>query len=144
MFERPVYTVDWLPGGGGLGKIVAAGADGKIVVWDIVRPRLYPYPFTPRSGAANLAFTTLQDSKAPGTVVLNRVTAVEDAHGDSDVNCISFCRLRVSKRALAASDDEADSAVVDTGDEDPRWSGAKGLLATAGDEGTVKVWRIVD
>ncbi|GAA5836618.1 hypothetical protein JCM11251_002679 [Rhodosporidiobolus azoricus] len=132
--ERTIYSVDWQRGGlseeeGGLGRIVSGGGDGRINVWQMSKPS--------------------SPSPAPPNHTL--LSAVEDAHGVSDVNHVSWCTLSPSKaaatlRALEGGEDEDEEAAERArrgegeGDGDERWKGATGMFASAGDDGLVKVW----
>ncbi|KAL5476790.1 CIA1 [Sanghuangporus weigelae] len=94
--ERSVYSVSWSKGvrkGTGeeesKGWLASAGGDGRINVWDIQR-------------------------RADNSIDASVLTAIENAHGVCDVNCISWC---------------------------PR-EGFEDLLASAGDDWSVRIWRI--
>ncbi|BGP16964.1 hypothetical protein JCM10213_007410 [Rhodosporidiobolus nylandii] len=131
--ERTIYALDWQKGGtseedGGLGRIVSGGGDGRINVFQMSKPT--------------------SSSSAPSHTLL---ATVEDAHGVSDVNHVSWCTLSPSRaaatlRALEGGEDdpeEADQAEGAKRDEDdPRWSGARDMFASAGDDGLVKVWSV--
>ncbi|KAI5121992.1 hypothetical protein M0805_001825 [Coniferiporia weirii] len=94
--DRSVYSISWTKGantgedkdGESKGWLASTGGDGKINVWHMRKP----------NGEG------LQSEL---------VTTIRDAHGVSDVNCISWC---------------------------PR-EGYEDLLATAGDDCAVRVWK---
>ncbi|THH10603.1 hypothetical protein EW145_g1189 [Phellinidium pouzarii] len=94
--ERSVYSVSWTKGRSGVedegskGWLASTGSDGKINVWHI--------------------------RKRDDTIQSEMIASMQDAHGVSDVNCISWC---------------------------PR-KGYEDLLATTGDDQSVRVWRIQD
>ncbi|BGP08865.1 Cytosolic iron-sulfur protein assembly protein [Rhodotorula toruloides] len=130
--ERTVYAVDWARGGvseeeGGLGRIITAGGDGRINVFQMTKP-------------------TSPD--APPTHTL--LETIEDAHGVSDVNHVAWCHISPSSaaaklRALEGGEaDPADDGEDESGvKEDARWERAGDMFASAGDDGLVRVW-IVD
>jgi WD40 repeat protein len=94
----PCFTLSWSEGGlsaeqGGKGILASGGADGRIIVWQIV-------------------------AKDGGDLAIYPVGAVRHAHGDGDVNGLQWCLREDGK--------------------------GKGMLASAGDDGSVKVWRFVD
>lgn len=94
---RPCFALSWSPGGlpedeGGKGLLASGGADGRIIVWQII-------------------------AKEGETVTITPVGAVRHAHGESDVNGLQWCLREDGK--------------------------GQGMLASAGDDGTVKVWRMV-
>lgn len=78
------------------------------------------------------------------------MASVESAHGVSDVNHVSWCKISPAKaaetlRALEGGEGDEDDEEVEEGaakeeDEDPRWRGARDLLGSAGDDGIVRVW----
>ncbi|GAA5970345.1 hypothetical protein JCM21900_001651 [Sporobolomyces salmonicolor] len=148
--DRTVYSLDWQTGGvrardGGLGRIVTAGGDGRINVFQLTQPA----------------------SAKPGTSPSYALLAsVEDAHGVSDVNHVAWCTLSPAQAAKTLQrleggegEDEEDEGAGEskTGggkegveqegegegeDEDPRWKGARDMFASAGDDGLVKVWMV--
>ncbi|GAA5977932.1 hypothetical protein JCM11641_004337 [Rhodosporidiobolus odoratus] len=133
--ERTIYSLDWQKGGlgeveGGLGRILTGGGDGRINVFQMSEPT------SPSSPPTHALLQTL-----------------EDAHGISDVNHVSWCTLSPSRaaatlRALEGGDevdpdaaqDEEDSPATKKDEEDPRWAGSRNMFASAGDDGTVKIW----
>lgn len=76
------------------------------------------------------------------------LTSLESAHGVSDVNHVAWCRLSPSKaaetlRKLEGGDrDDDDDDVVGPEGDDPRWARARDMLASAGDDGVVKVFMV--
>ncbi|KAM0748575.1 WD40 repeat-like protein [Meredithblackwellia eburnea MCA 4105] len=139
MHGRTIYSVDWKEGGvekkdGGLGRIVTCGGDGVINVFQMSQPTS-PTP------------TDATSLPMPMHDLLARIT---DSHGVSDVNHVAWCGLSPSKAAETLrrleggdDDDDEDEAKEEGGEEDPRWRKAKDLFASAGDDGVVKVWRVL-
>lgn len=99
--ERAVFSVSWGRGDkrlkGGLGWVASTGSDGKVCVWEVVKPqKKEPGDDSPSLPTAKL------------------IASVDEAHGYHDVNCVAWC---------------------------PR-VGYEDMLATAGDDGNVSVWRV--
>lgn len=151
--ERTVYAVDWAKGGlseaeGGLGRLVTAGGDGRINVFQMASRISCP------SQPLERRLTTLDSQTAPtspGSAPTHTLLeTIEDAHGVSDVNHVAWCHLSPSSAAAklrALEGGEPDPADGEDGEqrakEDPRWVRAGDMFASAGDDGLVKVW-IVD
>ena len=66
---------------------------------------------------------------------------------------MSWCKLSPSKaaatlRALEGGEDDPEMAAaeseVDQTEEDGRWKGSRDWFASAGDDGVVRVWKVVD
>ncbi|EPQ27842.1 uncharacterized protein PFL1_04587 [Pseudozyma flocculosa PF-1] len=125
---RTVYSVSWghavasHPGGRqSLGRIATGGGDGRVCVFDV-------YEDADGSGLAP---------------VTELVAKVEQAHGVSDVNCVSWAPRDLEGGSGGAS-------VQEVGDDGRPLSEHEGvthehmgdLLATAGDDGTLKVWTV--
>lgn len=80
----------------------------------------------------------------------------ESTHGVSDVNHVAWCRLSPSKAAAtlrALEGGEEDPAEEDGGkgngekeeaDGDERWKQSRDWFGSAGDDGVVRVWKVVD
>ncbi|GAA5890572.1 hypothetical protein JCM8208_004919 [Rhodotorula glutinis] len=138
--ERTVYAVDWQKGGvdegeGGRGRIVTAGGDGRINVFQMT------------------AAPSSSPSAGPSWSLVARV---DDAHGVSDVNHVAWCvldpaRAAATLRALEGGEDEPERGEGEDGegaraqrdwDDGARWKGARDVFASAGDDGLVKVWRV--
>ncbi|KAI5475144.1 cytosolic iron-sulfur protein assembly protein 1 [Pseudohyphozyma bogoriensis] len=126
---RSVYSVDWGKGGvskeeGGLGRIVTGGGDGRINVFQIMKPT------DPSEGPTHTLLTTL-----------------ESAHGVSDVNHVAWCRLSPLKAAqrlrVLEGGEGAEEEENEEVEEDPRWKRGEDMFASAGDDGVVKVF-VVD
>ncbi|CAE6366919.1 unnamed protein product, partial [Rhizoctonia solani] len=93
--SRAIYSISWgpkVPGVGSessLGCIVSSGGDGQIRIWEV--------------------------SDTGSGLTQNEMCSYDRAHGDAEVNCVSWCpRLRMN-----------------------------GVLASAGDDGTVNIWKVV-
>lgn len=114
--------MSWTEGGlasaeGGLGLLASAGGDGRIIIWQIVesRPRDAEAESQPAAAAAAASATEGTDD---ARIKIYPVAAAREAHGVSDVNALQWC---------------------------PRGEGkGRGLLASCGDDGSVKVWRVVN
>jgi WD40 repeat protein len=105
--SRSCFALSWSPGGlpetdGGLGLLASGGGDGKIIVWQVVRPT------STSEGAAE---------KVQEGVQLYPIAAMRDSHGVSDVNSLAWCLRGDGK--------------------------GRGMLASCGDDGSVKVWRVI-
>jgi WD40 repeat protein len=123
--SRACFSLSWTPGGlpesdGGLGLLASAGGDGKIIVWQVTvatpsetEPAPEPHVHSHGSGTCN------HDHSTPGkpNVKLEPIAALRDAHGVSDVNSVGWCVREDGK--------------------------GQGMLASAGDDGSIKVWRVV-
>lgn len=119
--ERSVYSVSWGPGKGNvaegnLGWIASVGGDGVIYVWELAVRFLFSV-----ATCLSLIFRSIQEpsksdnsttSKNPPTYKL--ITRLPSAHGVHDVNTVVWC---------------------------PR-KGYEDLLATAGDDGVARVWKV--
>ncbi|RSH92443.1 Cytosolic iron-sulfur protein assembly protein [Saitozyma podzolica] len=122
--SRSCFALSWISGGlpeseGGLGLLASGGGDGKIIIWQVVRP--VASSSSAEAGVSATETKTEANTETPtesaATVRMYPVAAVREAHGVSDVNSLSWC---------------------------PRGEGkGKGLLASCGDDGTVRVWRVV-
>ncbi|GAA5988077.1 hypothetical protein JCM10908_002053 [Rhodotorula pacifica] len=159
--ERTIYSLDWKEGGvdrkeGGLGRIVSAGGDGRINVFQMLEPSKAPAaPATTvdsdETTVADDAATTPTSSLNPRHILL---TQIEDAHGVSDVNHVSWCTLSpalaaAKLRALEGGEEDPDQdqeglAAQGTGggEQDPKWRRTKDMFASAGDDGLVKIWLV--
>lgn len=77
------------------------------------------------------------------------ISQVEDAHGVFDINHVSWCKLSPQRASASVSRLQDGAEDEDAEDDDDtaaavlarRWRGCEDLLATAGDDGLVKVWR---
>ncbi|POY71141.1 hypothetical protein BMF94_5898 [Rhodotorula taiwanensis] len=180
LHDRTIYAVDWKEGGvpssqGGLGRIVSAGGDGRINVIQMLEPSIEASKEAgessdPSSAAAAADSTTkptdpsLESADAseamtadasPASLPLgprhSLVAQIEDAHGVSDVNHVSWCTLSpalaaAKLRALEGGEDDPDqdrSGATVAEDKDPRWDATRDMFASAGDDGLVKIW-VVD
>lgn len=137
-FGRTVYSVDWAKGREGtLGRLAAAGGDGRICVWEIARPE-----------------------GEEGAPVATLIASVEDAHGVSDINCVSWGPLCKAEQDVRPHewpdlDPEADGSedaarFEEIGEDDDAEMGGNGsdtrgwnhLLASTADDGSLRVWRV--
>lgn len=78
--SRSCFTLPWSAGGlstkeGGLGLLASAGADGKIIIWQI-------------SSFDADASAELKGKKPQ--VSMKPIAAMRDSHGVSDVNCLTW------------------------------------------------------
>lgn len=152
--ERTIYSLDWALGGdpSGLGRLVTGGGDGRINVYQMVRcalsllssPALHSLiPTHP-----NEQGPPPDPSSAPTHALLARL---ESTHGVSDVNHVQWCRLNPGKaaatlRALEGGEDGADGEgekQQGEAEEEARWSASRDWFASAGDDGVVRVWKVV-
>lgn len=150
---RTIYSVDWAKGGldkkaGGLGRLLTGGGDGVINVFQMVRSRsalaLVLTRLTPALPQTQPESSPLD---APGHQL---VASIDSAHGVSDVNHVSWCRLSPAKaaetlRQLEGGEADEDAEMADGSaepKEDARWAGSENMFASAGDDGVVRVWRV--
>ncbi|TKA50892.1 hypothetical protein B0A53_05763 [Rhodotorula sp. CCFEE 5036] len=142
--ERTIYAIDWKAGGaseGGLGRIVSAGGDGRINVFQMLEPSLEeegapvttnpnaaaaaaeeedpetPAPSSSSSAIAGEKKKNKNKNKDPRHVL---VAQIEDAHGVSDVNHVAWCTLSpalaaAKLRALEGGEDDPDQEQESTG-----------------------------
>lgn len=90
-----------------------------------------------------------EGSAIKGAPNYSLIETVESAHGVSDVNHVSWCKLSPEKAAAtlrnleggeeAEENMEVEEPAIDT---DPRWIGCKNVFASAGDDSTVRIWEI--
>ena len=125
-FDRTVYCVDWAKGKEGtLGRLAAAGGDGRICVWEVAE------------GEA-------------GRVAATLVATVEDAHGVADINSVSWGPLSKGEQDAHPSEwpdvaQEGEGAARfeevegDAREDEQSWNH---LLASTADDGSLRVWRI--
>lgn len=147
---RSIFGLDWTEAGNwkpelqegevALGRIASAGGDGKINVYGIT--------------------STPQESQRCGYAIKHQLLAsVEDAHGVYDINHVQWCRLGKPVPTLLAeksqehrhqptifAEEEADTDMEGGGGalklREGMWEAARNMLATAADDGTVKVWSL--
>ncbi|KAL8280785.1 hypothetical protein RQP46_006789 [Phenoliferia psychrophenolica] len=79
------------------------------------------------------------------------LTTLESAHGVSDINHVAWCRLSPSQAAAKLrkleggeldEEEEEEEAGRGEDEDDPRWRRARDMVASAGDDGVVKVWMV--
>ncbi|MBW0547255.1 hypothetical protein O181_086970 [Austropuccinia psidii MF-1] len=121
--SRTIYSLDWTSTNlnpqsdsdlieDSLGTILTCGGDGKINIFEIFRG----------SPVAGL------DTSSPQPIV-NHLVQKKKAHGVSDINCVSCCKIK----KLPTPSDTITS----------NWrESAQRLIASAGDDGTIKIWML--
>lgn len=146
--ERSIFSLDWTEAGSwqpsslkedeiALGRIASVGGDGKINVFGITA--------TPNEG-----------ERCDYSIKHDLLASVENAHGVYDINHVQWCRLgkpvpSLSKPAQAyqhrptLDGDGEDTPMDETANtqriQEEVWAGARNVLATAADDGSVKVWK---
>lgn len=137
--DRTIFSVDWTEAGNWtpeglledevvLGRLASAGGDGKLCV-------------------VGLSAKPVTESSRNGLVVRHTLLAsVEQAHGVHDLNNVQWCRL--GKEAAPSEAGPSNGAAIEEMDEDSykpdvskTWQEARNMLATAGDDGDVRIWR---
>lgn len=145
--DRSIFSIDWTEAGSWqpdlqtsevvMGRIASVGGDGKINVYGIT--------------------SIMEESQRCGHVIKHYLIArMEDAHGVYDINHIQWCRLGKPVPSLDSATDEkkrhrptlqadedvdADMNVNNPGKlQESMWQEARNMLATAADDGTVKIW----
>lgn len=156
--SRTIYTVDWtgdanaIKGehGESLGRIATGGGDGTINVIEIVSPSplssdmlIDPDGHSQRRGTPVSGLdTTIPEPEH--TLIARRVRA----HGVADINSVSWCKVRpeTSRADDEMDEDEADAdgsfGVRKPSKGDDKWAQARGWIASAGDDGVVRVWSV--
>lgn len=147
--ERSIYSIDWTEAGSwqpqleegatALGRLASVGGDGKIHIYGITA-------------------TPDENQRCDFLIKHDLLAAVESAHGVYDINHVQWCRLGKpvptlghSKSQLPrhqptlSSTDDNDTDMEDTANagqlQSRVWSDARNVLATAADDGSVKVWK---
>lgn len=90
------------------------------------------------------------DTTMPGAPTSTLVDSVQSAHGVSDVNHVSWCKLDPKKAAAtlrkAEGGEEFGEDTMDIEEPEPesdlRWEGCRDMFASAGDDSLVRVWRV--
>lgn len=159
-WSRTLYHVDWTKGREGtLGRIAAGGGDGRICVFDIVSFLLERLIAKPMGDALTLttacSFLQLPPQSAGSlTPIATLVATVADAHGVSDLNSLAFGPIDLTGKASGLSlGDFPDAPAaerfeeIEADGEKEGSSAAAGqswdhLLASTGDDGTLRVWRL--
>ncbi|KAJ1017847.1 hypothetical protein NDA16_005163 [Ustilago loliicola] len=127
--DRTVYSVSWgvdktRSRPGNLGRLASGGGDGRICVYEV----------------------TASENEEQLAPKVELIAKVERAHGSADVNCVSWAPESLNARS--GSTTARIEELMDDG-ETPK-SGAVGvsheimsdMLASAGDDGSVKVWTL--
>lgn len=147
--ERSIYSIDWTEAGSwqpqleegaiALGRIASVGGDGKINVYGITA-------------------TPDENQRCDFLIKYDLLAAVESAHGVYDINHVQWCRLGKPVPTLGqsksqpprhqptiSSEDDHDTDMEESADsgqvQSQVWSNARDVLATAADDGSVKVWK---
>ncbi|PWN41150.1 WD40 repeat-like protein [Ceraceosorus guamensis] len=125
--SRTIYSVSWGHDSetkqSGLGRIATAGGDGRICVFQMQEPA--------------------EGKMAPSRVL---IAQIDQAHEDADVNSVRWAprslkgNLDVQKSRFEELNEDGDSGE----DTHPEYAGLSDLLASAGDDGTVKIWTVPD
>jgi WD40 repeat protein len=147
--ERAIYSLDWTDAGSwrpelqegeiALGRLASVGGDGKIVVYGVI-------------GMPD------EKQRCGYAIKHEELVTVIDAHGVYDINHVTWCRLGKPTPSLSKSDgnqnnvsstrnggDDEDQVSTKAQDEQLKheiWQDARDVLATAADDGTVKIWRL--
>lgn len=155
-FERAIYSIDWdasTASEDSLGWIAATGSEGKLVVFDIKVGLSLPLSRSARENRSNRIEQPPKSAEQP-ILEYSVVGEIEDGHGISDINCVRWCSSKPWLGPLPQSSDAeedrdgGDEAVGEVearirSDREKRWTVAtKGVLATAGDDGLVKIWQL--
>ncbi|PWY98013.1 WD40 repeat-like protein [Testicularia cyperi] len=128
--DRTVYSVSWgvdrgSGRAGNLGRIASAGGDGRICIFEV----------SENEDARQLAPR------------IELVAKMERAHGTADVNCVAWAPASLdAKGAITGAKieelmDDGETPVAATG-TDVSHHFMSDMLASAGDDGTVKVWSL--
>ena len=89
------------------------------------------------------------DADNSSSISTSLLASIEDAHTISDINCVKWCTTKpTAPRKGPSSDPDEEDAGMDQQKADETYvsrakEALKGLLATAGDDGLVKVWKLV-
>ena len=139
--ERTIFSLDWTEAGNwtpeglqsgevALGRLASVGGDGKLCVFGVVA--------RPAGEATRNGFTVHH-------ILLD---AVEQAHDVYDLNNVQWCRLGAGadvdgneEKGSSGGGDEMEQDLPSGGQQGDMWREARNILATAGDDGHVKVWR---
>lgn len=127
--DRTVYSVSWgvdktSKRPGNLGRLASGGGDGRIYIYEISAPE--------------------NDDQLAPTVEL--IAKMERAHGSADVNCVAWAPENLNARSGHAA-----AQIEELLDDGETLKGAGGgvthefmsdMLASAGDDGSVKVWTL--
>lgn len=158
---RSVYSVSWGADAEGdysasslsLGKLATAGADGSICIFQI----------TSNNKTGPAALTQAGQTVSPGedgdgkedlAPTVELIARQYEAHGDSDINCVSWAPAKLQKtpeqnlqeamRFREINDEEAEDyereRQASQGRRDKTAFPLANLLSSAADDGSVKVW----
>ena len=139
--ERTIFSIDWTEAGNWtpeglaegevvLGRLASAGGDGKLCV-------------------IGLSAVPAGESSRNGFEIKHTLLAsVDQAHGVHDLNNVQWCRL--GKDSDSSDSQPKPNGHAEDGDMDEdfykpdakkAWQEARNMLATAGDDGDVRIWR---
>lgn len=153
--NRSIYSVSWGSDGesNSLGRIATAGADGSICVFQVTSNDQKVAITSKEGSEANIKEDEPIENLAPEVTLIARQY---EAHGDSDINCVAWApsklrkspeqRLQEAMRFREIDEEEAEELererLAKEGKADSQSYALYNLLATAADDGTVKVWSI--
>lgn len=150
---RSIYSVSWAVDArpnapsNTLGRLATTGADGSICIFDVSEAG------TSGTNGKDAAAAAAVDVDAKGTTLPPHISLVArawDAHGEADINCVAWAPASLKPPPVARdlSDEilireisDAEAAAMRKADGTHGAGYPLGnLLASAADDGTVKVW----
>lgn len=168
-WQRTVYHVDWTDDGGeqrggtsgsrSLGRLAAGGGDGRICVFQANKPA------ATSDGGVDGGGDTVAGATSSLAPEIHLIATITDAHGVADINSLAFgpgdeaakSGLSMDQfpdapgggagagaggariQELSGDDDDDEGHQTTSKSKVQSWTH---LLASTGDDGTIKVWRV--
>lgn len=162
--NRSIYSVSWGADAEedesedsiSLGKIATASADGSICIFQVTSNEKRRPALTQGQGEDQVPLSTKEDESVQENLAPNVVLIAKqyEAHGDADINCVSWAPTKLGKSPEQSFEesvrfreiDDEEAQEVEREKQKKQGKQVKGgfplasLLASAADDGTVKVW----